>query len=290
MRRIVDCTNPNDVGMDKTFLTLNNVLKEAIEYAKNVDVEIEKIFLLIAGIEFGDSKNILTEKLITSLNFENIHIDGDLASVKESGLKDVRDGVVVISGTGFNMAIKKNNEFTNIGGWGYLADDYLSGFDLGKDALIKCSMAINGVGNDTILVDLLEEHFGDNLWFSMKEIYDGGIKKVASLSKLVMEAYKQNDKVAKEIVDKRVIKLSKIIRRNTMYLKGNIKVVLFGGIFENNPEIVNLLSKKLKNKYLISISEEKTIYGAASLGGRKLKINDDQFYINFNNSYKESVL
>ena len=260
---------------------------DALKMAGSVFLFVLALSIII--LNFGKVR-ATSDTILSYRDRETIYIDGDLASVKESGLKDVSDGVVVISGTGFNMAIKKNNKFTNIGGWGYLADDYLSGFDLGKDALIKCSMAINGVGNDTILVDLLEDYFGDNLWFSMKEIYDGGIKKVASLSKFVMEAYKQNDKIAKEIVDKRIIKLSKIIKRNTRDLKGRIKVVLFGGIFENNPEIVSLLSKKLKNKYLLSISKEKTIYGAVSLAARELKINNDQFYINFNNSYKECVL
>ena len=286
MREIVNCTNPNDVGMDSAFLTLKHGLEKMLEFVENKEIDILKIFLLIAGIEFGDSKELLKQRLVESLNFENIYIDGDLASVKESGLKDKDNGVVIISGTGFNMAIKRNNEFRNIGGWGYLADDYLSGFDLGKDALIRASNAINGVGKETILVDMLEKHFSNTLWFSMKEIYDSGIKGVASLSKIVIEAYKLNDVVAKEIVDSRVNKLAKIIKMNTKKIVGNIDVVLFGGIFENNPLIVEKLSKKLSKKYILKVSNEKTIYGAISLGYRDLKLNNKEFYLNFDNSYK----
>ena len=115
------------------------------------------IFLGIAGIEFGDSINVLKDKLIESLNFSSLYVDGDLASVVELGLGDLNSGVVVISGTGFNMAIKDNDEIINIGGWGYLSDDYLSGYDLGKDALKHSSRAINKVGKDTMLVELFNK-------------------------------------------------------------------------------------------------------------------------------------
>ena len=285
-RKVVNCSNPNDVGMDDAFSTLNSAIKEMLA---ETSIEVKKIFLLIAGIEFGDSKKILKERLANSIGIKDIHIDGDLASVKECGLGNRSDGIVIISGTGFNMAIKKDNEFTNVGGWGYLCDDYLSGFDLGKDALVYSSRAINGVGEKTILVDMLEKHFSNSLWYSMKEIYDNGIKGVASLSKLVVEAYKLGDSVAKNIIHTRVERLVNTIKSSNGISEEILPVVLFGGVFENNSFIVEMLKQKLGSNYHVSVSNSKTIYGAVSIGYKSYNLDDKNFYSNFDNSYKECL-
>ncbi len=285
--KIVNCTNPNDVGMENSFSTLNNALKDMLTIANDENLEVECVLLAIAGIEFGDSKTILKEKLQSSLKFENIVVEGDLASVKEASLGNKNNGVVIISGTGFNMAIKKNNEFSHVGGWGYLPDDYFCGFDLGKDALIASSGAINGVKEDTILVNLLEEHYGHSLWYSMAQIYNEGIKGVASLSKLVIEAYKKDDKVAKNIVNKRLENLSSIVISKTKDISGTVEVYLFGGIFENNEFIVDLFKKYIGDKYLVNVTNKKTVYGAVSLGIKQiLKEVDSSFYFNFYKNYK----
>ena len=281
--KIVDCTNPNDVGMDNTISILTNVLKEFLDTKYSV----ECIFLAIAGIEFGDSKNILLDNLKTKLKYENIYIDGDLASVKEAGLSDYSNGIVIIAGTGFNMAIKKNDKFNGVGGWGYLADDFFSGFDLGKEALVRASRAIDGIDKNTILVSLLEEHFGNTLWYSMGSIYNSGVKGVASLSKIVFKAYLNNDEVAKEIVDNRLNKLVHVIKEKSNDIEGNINVCLFGGIFENNDFLVEKLANMLSEKYIVNTTSKKTIYGAVSLGIKKIKNVDEEFYRSFDKSYKE---
>ena len=61
-RQVVNCANPNDVGMDNCFLTLSNAINFMLDRAKENDVIVNKAFLLIAGIEFGDSKRILKDK------------------------------------------------------------------------------------------------------------------------------------------------------------------------------------------------------------------------------------
>lgn len=287
LHKIVNCTNPNDVGIDTSFNRLNDVIKECIKCADN-KVEIGCILLAIAGIEFGDTRSLLKERLLNSLGDYNLIVDGDLASVKELGLGNEKNGVVIISGTGFNMAIKKDNQFTNVGGWGYLPDDYLSGFDLGRDALIASSRAIDKVGKDTVLVELLENKYGNNLWYDMAQIYNEGIKGVASLSKEVVKAYLDNDVVARKIIDSRINKLSKIIKSKCKDIKENIKVCLFGGIFENNGFIVEKLKAKLGKRYHINVTNKKTIYGTVSLAIKNInKDVSEDFIENFDRNYKE---
>ena len=286
-RSLVPSSNPNDIGMDIAFNNLNAGLKDALTFSSSNGIEIVSIFLGIAGIEFGNSISVLKEKLINSLEYKNIYVDGDLASVVELGLGELDSGLVIISGTGFNMALKDNDKITNIGGWGYMPDDYLSGFDLGRDALIYASRAINKVGEDTILVDLFEKELGNTLWYSMADIYKGGVTRVASFSRLVMEGYRSSDKVCTNIVNNRVDYLTSVIEKIMSNLNEK-NIVLFGGVFEHNKEIVDRISNNLGSKYKISITTKKTVYGAVKVAFKysKLILNDD-FESNFLESYNE---
>ena len=286
-RDVVKSSNPNDIGMETAFNNLNDALTKALSFSSENNIEIVSIFLGIAGIEFGDSISVLKDKLINSLSFDNIYVDGDLRSVVELGLGELNSGLVIISGTGFNMAYKNNDNIKNIGGWGYIADDYLSGFDLGKDALIYASRAINGIGENTILVDLFSKELKHSLWYSMAEIYSGGVSRVASFSRLVMEGYKLKDSVCLNIVNRRVDKLVNDIK-NIMKEANEKNVVLFGGVFENNKVIVDSIANKLGEEYVITITNKKTIYGATRVAFKYANISlNKEFEDNFVSSYKK---
>ena len=286
-RDVVKSSNPNDIGMEKAFNNLNEALKKALSYSNENAIEIVSIFLGIAGIEFGDSIDVLKGKLTESLNFNNIYVDGDLQSVVELGLGELDSGLVIISGTGFNMAYKYNENIKNIGGWGYLADDYLSGFDLGKDALIYASRAINGIGENTVLVDLFNEELKHTLWYSMADIYRGGVSRVASFSRLVIEGYKLNDRVCLNIVNRRIDNLVNDIKR-IMNDTNEKNVVLFGGVFENNKVIVDSIINKLGKEYVVTLTNKKTVYGATKVAFKCANISlNKEFEDNFISSYKK---
>lgn len=284
-REIISCTNPNDIGVELTCQRLEATIKKLIEKAKEIDLKLECILLAIAGVEFGNLADVIKEKLQASLSFSKIIVEGDLASVRELTLANKDNGVVIISGTGFNMSFKNDGEFSNVGGWGYIPDNYLSGFDLGKDALIACSKAIDGVGKNTCLVKILENHFGNRLWYAMDEIYKSGVKGVASLSKYVVEGYLNNDEVCKKIIDNRVKNLADVIKAKTN--NKPVDIFLCGGIFENNKCIVEKLGSCLENKYSLEISKKRTIYGAVALAKNHLGKSDDCFYNIFDKEYKE---
>ena len=79
-KALVGASNPNDIGMENAFNNLNSGLKRALSFSVINNTEIMAIFLGIAGIEFGDSINVLKDKLIESLNFSSLYVDGDLAT------------------------------------------------------------------------------------------------------------------------------------------------------------------------------------------------------------------
>lgn len=275
-------SNPNDIGFNKAF---NNIYEHIVRIMKRSKInisELELIVLTIAGIEFGDYKEKLKNMLVSKLNFTNIVVEGDLLACKELAFKDKDEGIVIISGTGFNMSVKRNNTFFNVGGWGYLVDDYLSGFDLGKDALIYASKDINKVGENTLITSLLEKELKGDLWYSMEEIYNLGISRVASFSKIVINAYLNDDSVAKKIINTRINKLSKLIKEVSN--KEKMEVMIMGGLFKNNECLLTLLKSKLKG-YKINVCNDKPIFGSVLVAKKYLNL-DDVFYNDFVKGFK----
>ena len=285
-RDISSCSNPNDIGIGKSVAVLTNIIKKAIDKSYELKINIECIMLAIAGVEFGNIADCLKNQIQANLGVDNLVIKGDLASVIELHLADKDNGVVIISGTGFNMAFKEDNKIFTVGGWGHIPDNYLSGFDLGKDALIAAARAIDGVGENTVLVERLKEYYNHNLWYSMDEIYKSGIKGVASLSKVVINGYKDNDLVCKRIVNERVMNLAQVIKVKTNSQSRDI--FLCGGIFENNAIVVNKLSEYLGDDYRLYITTDKTICGATRLAIKHVNITiNEEFLRTFDASYKE---
>ena len=104
---------------------------------------------------------------------------------------------------------------------------------------------------------------------------------------MVVEAYKRNDEVAINIIDKRINSLANVILNNTNDVDSKIKVCLFGGIFENNPFIEEKLQSILKDNYTLQVTRSKTVYGSVALALRLFTGNvSDAFRVTFDNEYK----
>ena len=283
-RSIIFESNPNNIGTKKSTKMLIKALEKVFSRIDKYDLDIEGIVLGLAGVEFGNVADEIKQSLQEKFTDKKIVVTGDLASVIELHLDNKDRGCVIISGTGFNMAFKNEGIISTVGGWGYLPDDYISGFDLGKDALIYYSKAIDGVGENTCLINMLEKHYGNPLWQVMHEIYSRGIREVASLARYVLEGYVNNDNVCNKIIDERVNNLVRAIKSKNDVMD----IYLCGGIFEYNGFIVDKLKTLLGETYTLEVSTSKTIYGTVKLAMRELfSPVDDEFMKKFDMKYKE---
>ena len=67
-------------------------------------------------------------------------------------------------------------------------------------------------------------------------------------------------------------------------------IVLFGGIYENNKEIVERMMNNLGDQYKISITTKKTVYGAVKKAFKLSNtILDKTFEEQFMSSYNEVI-
>lgn len=88
----------------------------------------------------------------------------------------------------------QNGNLKHFGGRGYLLDKGGSGYHIGRDAICAAQDARDGIGEHTILTDLVEEKLGNTVWESIQDIYSKNQSYIASFTPCVFLAYEMGIK------------------------------------------------------------------------------------------------
>lgn len=184
------------------------------------------------------------------------------------------EGIVIISGTGsLAYGIGGQGEKVRVGGWGHLAGDEGSGYDIGIKALQTALRCYDGRDQDTQLLPLLLEKLGlDRPEQFIPYIYKTeGKRHVASLAELVHEAYLNGDRISEGILFKsasELVHMADVVVRKLGYTQRSFDLVCSGSVFKYIDFIYTSFEKQMKMKYpsaSIVISEQTAAYGAGKL-------------------------
>lgn len=137
-------------------------------------------------------------------------------------------GVVVIAGTG-SVAIGKGKDgkLLRAGGFGYLFGDKGSGFWIAREAISAALEAIEGLGDETGLVSLVE---GEPRDFVLGLMGEDTARRVASLAPRVLDLAEEGDGVALGIAGDGLRHLVGLARSLVQKL-GHLPVSYHGGLF-----------------------------------------------------------
>lgn len=199
--------NPMDVGFEQ----MQTVLTNGIKYCCNgIDMSIVSCFAGIAGGITGVNQQKI-HSFLSRFNFGSFANDSDIINciMMNSGTED---GICVIMGTGISVFLQHKNNIHRIGGWGYLLDKAGSGYHIGADALYCALGCYDGRGGSMLIKSLIEEKLNKTIPEAIPEIYIGGKTKIASLSPIVFDAYKQQDDYAESILDRNVKEVADLIK------------------------------------------------------------------------------
>ncbi|SHH38648.1 N-acetylglucosamine kinase [Virgibacillus chiguensis] len=236
---------------------LHEIFKLIFQRIKDrAPVEFERVVCVYAGIAGAGSAEIKQQitDIISSLVPKNskVYLEIDALNALYSGtLGD--PGIVHISGTGsVAYGINKKQNEDRVGGWGHLLGDEGSGYSIGRQGVSAALKFQDGRGDQTILLDMLYEHFRvDNARSLIDHIYFAQDMKrtIASLSEIVFNAYKRNDCVASQIVENAATEIVHHIV--TLYRKlftdrEEVKVVLCGGIFNDVDGVLPIVHRNLE--------------------------------------------
>jgi len=209
-------------------------------------------------------------------------------------------GVVVIAGTGSIVyGIGDDGIAKRAGGYGHWFADEGSGFRIGHKALRAIMMAsdnrIKPVSFEkAVLKKLKLKHPNGLILWATEKNKEGTIKTdIAAVTPIVLKAAKNKDKAAREIMKQEIDELLLAVRTvvKGIKTKGLPKVILVGGVVENNPYYFGALKRAIQKDIKgIKVSSPKAcaavgaVIGAANKAGIEIT---PKFIKNLTTSWKK---
>jgi N-acetylglucosamine kinase-like BadF-type ATPase len=258
-------SNYQVVGRDIALQSIQMAVQEAIKSINqsllSYSLHFKKAVFALAGIDTKKDKiivNDIVQKAISSLPIEVSHmvIENDcLAALL--GVTPKNPGALLISGTGSIVyAHNGKGKIVRVGGWGHRVGDEGSGYWIGKEAIRSVLKMYDGREKNTILAQLLLQHFQFN---SLEDLYNWvysehySVDDVAALTMVVEQGLNQGDEVSQKILDQASYELEKLLLVAISHVieetDNNFSLILQGGVLQNNSYIRNKILKSLKRRY-----------------------------------------
>ncbi|WP_315117303.1 BadF/BadG/BcrA/BcrD ATPase family protein [uncultured Clostridium sp.] len=262
-------TNYHSIGVKQTEEVFSSMF--TYFYNKhNIDKDdIIAICLGGAGVDCEEDENLLSN-IFRALGYKNkLLIFNDSITTLVGANGDMK-GAILISGTGsISYGIDIHGNAVRVGGWGHIIDDDGSGFAIGRDALKKIMESYDGRSEGTILWEKISKtleisNYGELIPF----IYNSKKQHIADLAPLVLESY-YSDKISRDIVDKAVEDLFKIVKTLSFKIKiQNFQLSFGGSVLLKSSLMNNLLKKKINDEFpkiIIHTPYEDSAHGALNL-------------------------
>ena len=279
-RLILGGSNPNSIGMEKT----QALLKAGIDQFLELEPNLAAIYAGVAGCGLEAHAGQLTAFLKKTYPMIRSKVASDVLNVIYSAPVEDRC-IAVICGTGSAVFAKTPTQLHRFGGWGWLWESGCSGYDFGRDALEAALAAREGLGPDTLLLELVEKRLGGNITDQLGQIYRLGQSGIAGFAATVFEAHRLQDPVAGRILEKNGDRLAWLINTAAGRYDCGQNVVLAGGLTAYREVLEELLLPRLEPGLRLLFNEKAQICGAA-VGGCRLLGKDspefaEEFYVNY---------
>ncbi|HKD74687.1 MAG TPA: BadF/BadG/BcrA/BcrD ATPase family protein [Ktedonobacterales bacterium] len=186
------------VGIKRALVGLKSAVQAAAEMAE-CSLPFDAAWIGLAGIDRDQDCDILLPHLGDLAT--DIHLTND-AELLLTALDDAV-GVALIAGTG-SIALGRDTQGATArsSGWGHIAGDEGSGYDIGRMALQAAARAADGRGEPTKLLDDILHHWNLSAPSDIIGIIyqDDSKARIARLTPLVFAAARSNDAAARQIV------------------------------------------------------------------------------------------
>ena len=247
--------NPNDIGFENSVSIIAGGIREALSKYPRICFA----FCGIAGAAVGENAAKLTKMLKSEFPSLNLFVHTDSANL--FGIDDNAD-LVVISGTGSVVFVKKGDTYLRVGGWGYLFDNAGSGYDIGRDAVTAALAQEDSLLEPTLLTKLLCKRLNTKrIYDALQTIYSGGRPFIASLTSTVFEAHEQNDPTATAIIEKSAQRIGQLLNMGVSLYNVRPYAVAGGGLFKHQADVFLPLVQKYTDVNL-KVYDLPPVYGA----------------------------
>jgi len=231
------------IGLPATMASIQETVKQACRSA-GVDLCcIAAAGFGLAGSQNPDAYDRIRSALEETFDIPAIFLTTD-AHIALIGATDGEPGVVIISGTGsIAFGMNRDGEQAQSGGWGPIMGDAGSAYDISRRALAAVMGAYDGRMPPTALTEKICQHLSIDRPTELVPIIYGestGVSEIASLGEIVIEAAREGDEVAREIISAAGFELGRavvaVIERLRLQPE-SFRVAYVGGVF-NSGEII----------------------------------------------------
>lgn len=268
--------NPNVVGMQETI----RVAKRGIELLRPEGIDVLGIYFGGAGLASGDHADVLATALRKALPGVRVFCGSDAMNVIACA-SDPDYCLAAISGTGSVVFTANRRRVERVGGTGYFFEGAGSGFDVGRDAISAVLRAQDGIGEKTLLTDLVTEKLGGPAWEHIQTLYREGVSYIASFAPLVSEAAARGDGPAQEILKRNSEHMIRLIRAGYERLKGFKTVVFSGSMLTRDELFRRMVEEGLPDGLKAEVPGFSPVFGACLHCARLLGLTELPLRENF---------
>ena len=263
--------NPNVIGTDACI----EMLTKGINTLLTVNSNVSGIYVGSAGFLLGNNAALIRNALKAKYPLIKIKCDTDILNVVASAT-DAKSCIAAICGTGSSVLVKEGEKAKLLGGFGYLLGKSGSGYDIGRDALYYVAMDIDGMGEPTVITELIKAKVGATVSEIVDKAYKNGPGYIASMSTVVFDAYLQGDKTAEKILFENAKSLAEIINHAASNYNCGNKLIISGGIITQNKAFAEIIKNFLDPKLELIIPKLPQIIGACILCAKSCGVSTDR--------------
>lgn len=268
--------NYHTIGLVQFQNTVSQLIDDLAQLSGLDKADLLVVCLGLAGADRPADQEVLQQTLQElGLNC-NFIIESDAKIALAAGLGQT-EGIVLIAGTGsVAYGITQGGEVIRSGGWGHLASDEGSGYDIGHQALVRCLKSVDSREQKTVLLAKVLEHwhladFDELIGF----INEKNLAKatIGSLAPVVAEAAQSGDAVALAILREAGHALAElvqsVIKRGFIGVKP-VSVCCYGGVLQNLEVVRQTAAEALAGQAMLVFSQEEPVAGAVFLARQYL--------------------
>ena len=275
-RILTEGSNPND----RKHLNVADVLEDGLKQLMR-ESRPKQIFAGVAGTSVGNLREKIENDLRKRFQLP-VSVASDAVNILAMAKERNKAGAV-ICGTGSVVYIEKEKQRVRIGGWGHLFDMAGSAYDVGRDAIRLALAVYDQMEPPCLLTTLVQERIQGDLIDNIPVFYAKGRSTIATYAELVVQAAKENDAKAIDILNRNAQYLAKLLRlAKEKY--GIADFLAAGGFFKN--QIYREMVESACG-FALHYPEEPPVYGACIEAMNRAGIPiDEHFRDNFMRSYR----
>lgn len=264
-------SNYHTVGLAQCKAVIAAIIEELTAGCKLDKQQLQVVSLGLAGADRRHDQQVIREALAGLQLPCRYLISSDAKIALAAGLGKT-EGIVLIAGTGsIAYGINRQGTVIRAGGWGQLASDEGSGYDIGRQALVRAIRAAEGRDKATALLPGIMAALAVSGWDELiGQINAAAMSKteVAALAPAVAAAADQGDEVACEILRQAGQELALLVQSVLARGFGGqrpVPVCAFGSIISNIPLLRQQLIARLPDQAALVCSQQPPVAGAVKL-------------------------